>query len=316
VKTAIGMFLLACALSNAGRAQTKGVVDSTVANVANLPAQRIAPDDLLAISVYNEPELTRTVRVSADGSIRIPMLPNPVHAAGLLPPELEQAAADALEKGQVLVHPEVTVTIVEYSSARTIGVMGAVRHPLVFQAVGKVTLLDALARAEGVSADAGPEVLVTHSGPAALADRINLKNLLDGRDPALNIPLLGGETVRVPEARKIYVLGNVKRPGAFPVRDGSENTVMKLLAMVEGVAPYATKQAYIYRPAGDGQPRVELRIELRKILARKAPDVPLVPDDILYIPDSTGKRIGVTTLEKVAMYGSGAAAAVIYAGAR
>jgi polysaccharide export outer membrane protein len=316
VKTAIGVLLLACACSSGGRAQTKGVVDSAVASVANLPAQRIAVDDLLAISVYNEPELTRTVRVSADGSIRIPMLPNPVHAAGLLPPELEQAAAEALEKGRVLVHPEVTVTILEYSSARTISVMGAVRHPLVFQAVGKVTLLDALARAEGVNADAGPEVLVTHPAGTAPADRINLKKLLDGQEPALNTPLLGGEAVRVPEARKIYVLGNVKRPGAFPVRDGSENTVMKLLAMVEGVAPYARKEAYIYRQAGEGQPRVEIPVDLKKLLSRKAPDVPVYADDILYIPDATGKRIGVTTLEKVAMYGSGAAAAVIYAGAR
>jgi polysaccharide export outer membrane protein len=316
VKTAISMLLLACASSSGGRAQAKGVVDSAVAGVANLPAQRIATDDLLAISVYNEPELTRTVRVSADGSIRIPMLPNPLYAAGLLPPEVERAAAEALEKGHVLVHPVVTVTILEYSSARTISVMGAVRHPLVFQAVGKVTLLDALARAEGVNSDAGPEVLVTHPDGAGAADRINLKKLLDGQEAALNIPLSGGEDVRVPEARKIYVVGNVKRPGAFPVRDGSENTVLKLLAMAEGVAPYARKEAFIYRPAGDGQPRLEIPVELKKLLSRKAPDVPVYADDILYIPDATGKRIGVTTLEKIAMYGSGAAAAVIYAGAR
>ncbi|MGP8244307.1 MAG: polysaccharide biosynthesis/export family protein [Bryobacteraceae bacterium] len=315
MKTAIGMLLLACASVSSARAQAKGVVDNAVASVANLPAQRIATDDLLAISVYNEPELTRTIRVSADGSIRIPMLPNPLHAAGLLPPELERAAAEALEKGHVLVHPVVTVTILEYSSARTISVMGAVRHPLVFQAVGRVTLLDALARAEGVNGDAGPDVLVTHPGGAP-ADRINLKKLLDGQQAALNIPLTGGEDVRVPEARKIYVVGNVKRPGAFPVRDGSENTVLKLLAMAEGVAPYARKEAFIYRPAGDGQPRREIPVELKKLLSRKAPDVPVYADDILYIPDASGKRIGVTTLEKIAMYGSGAAAAVIYAGAR
>jgi len=91
---------------------------------------------------------------------------------------------------------------------------------------------------------------------------------------------------------------------------------MKLLAMAEGVAPYARKEAYIYRQAGDGQPRLEIPVELRKLLSRKAPDVPLHADDILYIPDATGKRITLTTLEKLGLYGSGITAAAIYAGIR
>jgi len=289
------------------------VVDSTVASVANLPAQKIQGNDLIAVSVYDEPAFTRTVRVGADGNIRLPMLPAPIQSIGLLPAELEIAIAEALQKNEILVKPIVTVTILEYNSTRTVSVMGAVRKPLTFPVIGTVKLLDALAKAEGLSDDAGPAVLVTRTGDIK-SQLINLKDLLDGTDLKLNVVLQGGEDVRIPEARKIYVVGNVKRPGAIPVRDGSENTVLKVLSMVEGVAPYATKQAYVYRSAGEGQPREEITIELSKILKRKMPDVPLFADDLLYIPDATGKRVTLTSLEKAGLVGSSVAAALVYAG--
>jgi polysaccharide export outer membrane protein len=292
-----------------------GVVDSNVASVANLPAQKIEANDLIAISVFGEAELTRTVRVGSDGAIRLPMLTVAIQAGGLLPEALETAIADAYKQGKLLVHPEVTVTILEYNSTRTVSVIGAVRKPLTFSVIGQVRLLDAMAKAEGLTSEAGPVVLVTRAAEEDV-QRINLKDLLDGGDSRLNIVLEGGENIRVPEARKIYVVGNVKKPGAFPVRDGSENTVLKLLAMTEGVAPYAAKQAYLYRSGGEGQPRKEIPIELKKILTRKAPDVPLMADDLLYIPDATGRRLALSTLEKVVLYGSGAASAVIYAGVR
>jgi polysaccharide export outer membrane protein len=312
VRALLGSLILASSIYGQIRS---GVVDTNVAGVANLPAQKIQPEDLIAISVYDEPDLTRTVRVGEDGSIGLPMLESRIAAAGLMPSQLEAAIATALRDGEILVNPIVTVTILEYSATRTVSVIGAVRRPLTFPVVGTVRLLDALAKAEGLNSDAGPELLITRPG-ADFSERILLKDLIDGSEPRLNIVLEGGEGIRVPEARKIYVLGNVKKPGAFPVKDGSENTVLKLLAMVEGVTPYSTKQAYIYRSAGDGQPRQEIPLELKKILARKAPDVSLSPDDILYIPDATGSRIAITTLEKVAGFGSAAAAAVIYAGTR
>jgi polysaccharide export outer membrane protein len=292
-----------------------GAVDSNIANVANLPVQKIQANDLIAVSVYDEPALTRTVRVSDDGNITLPMLSAPVLAAGLLPAELQETIAGALRKEQILIKPMVTVTILEYNSTRTVSVMGAVRKPLTFQLIGTVKLLDALAKAEGISMDAGPIVLITRAGSDEPL-RISLKNLLEGADAKLNLVLNGGDDIRVPEARKIYVVGNVKKPGAFPVRDGSENTVLKLLAMAEGVAPYAAREAYIYRSGGEGQPRQEIPIELKKLLARKVGDSTLLADDVLYVPDATGRRLGMTALEKFAVFGSGAASAIIYAGVR
>ena len=121
---------------------------------ANLPAQRIGANDLLAITVYGAPELTRTIRVSDDGLIRLPMVKRKIEARGLMPGELEQRIAAALVAEEILVDPAVTVNVAEYHS-RPISVVGAVHRPLTFQAWGRTTLLEAIARAEGLSADAG-----------------------------------------------------------------------------------------------------------------------------------------------------------------
>ena len=116
--------IIACLLVGGALGQGRsGVVDNNVASVANLPAQKIQGNDLIAVSVYNEPELTRTVRVSVDGNIEMPMLLKPIKAAGLLPAELEVAIADSYRSGRILVKPVLTVTMLEYNSTRAISVM-------------------------------------------------------------------------------------------------------------------------------------------------------------------------------------------------
>jgi polysaccharide export outer membrane protein len=275
---------------------------------ANLPQHSIGANDLIAVSVYDSPELTRTIRVDADGAIRLPLLKNPIQAEGLLPMNLEGTIGDALKGEEILVDPIVKVTVVEYYS-RPISVAGAVRKPVTFQAVGKVTLLEALARAEGLAPDAGLEILV--SLPDSLVRRIPVKALIDDADPETNMRLVGGEEIRVPEAGKIYVVGNVKRPGAFPVRDSADTSVLKLLALAEGLSPYASRQAYIYRRE-PGASKKEIEIELDKIMKRKSPDVPLEANDILYIPDNTGRRATMTALERLLMTGSALGAAAVY----
>jgi polysaccharide biosynthesis/export protein len=305
----------------AAQNRPSGAIDYTVASVANLPAQKISANDLIGVAVYNAPELTRTFRVGEDGTIGLPMITERIKAEGLLPSELEAKISGALKTGEILVEPVVTVTILEYNS-RTVSVMGAVKRPVTFQAIGRVTVLDALARAEGLTADAGPDILLNRLQPAAgntpamLTQRIPVRQLIDAADPAVNFILVGGEEIRVPEARKIYVVGNVKKPGPIPVRDGSETTVLKALSLAEGLSEFPNKTAYIYRGGGESGAKQEIPVELDKIMRRKAPDVPLMADDLLYVPDNRGKRIGVTTLEKTLLLGSAIGAALIYAGVR
>ncbi len=297
--------LIAVAALAQGQAQTRAAVMEDVGKT-NLPAQRLGVDDLVAVSVYDAPELTRTVRVEPDGTVHLPLLEEGIAAAGLMPRQLESAIAGALKTGEIMVNPIVKVTVVEYHS-RPIAVMGAVRKPLTFQAEGTVTLLDALARAEGLSTDSGTEILVTRNGEIL---RIPIKALLHDAEPTANVLLTGGEEIRVPEAGKITVVGNVNRPGAFPVREAGDHTVLKLVALSEGLMPYAEKMAYIVRRDENGVAQ-ELPVELEKIMKRESPDVTLTVGDILYIPDNKKRRNTMSVIDRITSFGASTASGVL-----
>jgi polysaccharide export outer membrane protein len=279
----------------------------------NLPSQKLGADDLVAVSVYDAPELTRTVRVEADGTIHLPLLRRGIPAAGEFPRTLESAIADALTSEQILVDPVVKVTVVEYHS-RPIFVIGAVKKPLTFQSVGTVTVVDALARAEGLTTDAGTEILLTvpasTDGDAARLERISVKRLIKDADSSVNFTLHGGEEIRVPEASRIFVVGNVRKPGGFPVREEADTSVLRLVALSEGLLPFSAKLAYIYRHDAAGA-KQEIPVELEKILQRKSPDVPLQADDVFYVPDNRTRRNLAAAIDRVANFGSSTASGLL-----
>ena len=315
MKLAIALLVAAAAWGQANK-----TAPPTEEPSANLPAQKIGNNDLISVAVYNAPELSKSIRVGGDGYIRLPMMKQRIKVDGLMPPEVEAAITAALKHEQILVDPYVSVTMLEYHS-RPISVMGAVKTPLTFQADSTVTLLDALARADGLAPEAGSEILITrkqdgeNGQPTFLTQRIPIKSLIGGDDPELNVKLNGGEEIRVPTAGKIFVVGNVKAPGAFPLQDSGETTLLKALAMAGGLSPYSGRQAFVIRREANGT-KNEIPVELSKIMARKAPDAQLQADDILYVPDATGRRATLAALEKVLSYGSGASAALIYAGVK
>lgn len=289
---------------------------TTLNESTNLPIAKIGIDDLVGVTVYDAPELTRTVRVGSEGDIRLPMLRQRIRAVGLYPAELEIAITQALTDENVLVNPIVTISVVEYRS-RPISVSGAVKKPVTFQATGTVTLLDAISQAEGLADNAGPEVLVSRQSSSAinkaaiLTQRISVHGLISGEDPDLNLRLEGGEEIRIPEAGRIFVVGKVKKPGAFLITDGSESSVLKALALSEGLESFAGNRAFIYRTESDGGGKSEIPIELKRIMGRKSPDVPLLANDILYIPDATGKKATLKALETSLMVGTGLSSALI-----
>ena len=273
---------------------------------ANLPALTLGIGDLVAVSVYDAPELTRTVRVEPDGTIRLPLVPEGVKAAGHMPRELEVELVNALKSGEILVDPIVKITVVEYHS-RPISVMGAVRKPVTFQADGAITLLEALSRAEGLTDDAGSEIIITQNDAI---HRVSAKALLSGADPALNLMLTGNEEIRVPVAGKIFVLGNIRKPGGFSIRDPADKTVLKMVAFSEGLMPFSEKIAYVVRRREGEQPQ-EIPIELAKIMERKSPDVPLEIGDILYVPDNKSRRNTMNIVDRLAGFGASTASGVL-----
>jgi polysaccharide export outer membrane protein len=316
---AISIMAIALATSASAQQQASPIYaqgSTSLGESSNLPVEKIGRDDLVGITVYDAPELTRTVRVGFDGDLRLPMLKQHIHAADLYPAELENAITAALVDENVMVEPIVTVSVVEVRS-RPITVAGAVRSPITFQATGSVTLLDAISRAGGISDNAGPEILVSHpplstdGKSITLTERILARSLLNEEDQTSNLKLEGGEVIRIPEAGRFFVAGNVKHPGMFSITDGSESSVLKAVALSEGLDNYSGHIAYIYRIDGSSGRKNEIPIDVKKILARKSPDVPLYANDMLYVPNSTGLRASAKAVEIVLATGLGVASLLL-----
>jgi polysaccharide export outer membrane protein len=278
------------------------------------PAEALGADDLLEITVPYCAELTRTFRVGSDGRLALPLLSRKLQVTGMKPDELASALEKELEHDHILTSPTVSVSVLEYRS-RPVSVMGAVVHPLTFQATGRTTLLDALARAGGMSNVAGGNIILTEyaAGPNG-ANKVNVipaHGLLDEADPKYNIVLHGGEEIRVPEASKIFVTGNVRHPGMYPMQGDSDTTVMKAIALSQGLDSFSAHVAYIYRRRNASQDRDELSVPLSKIMSRKATDVALKPDDILYVPDAAGRRLTSHVISQIAGFGQAAGSGML-----
>jgi polysaccharide export outer membrane protein len=163
----------------------------------------------------------------------------------------------------------------------------------------------------------GPDITVTHRSQGQdgtmhiTVQSIPVKGLIESTNPKLNVALNGNDEVRVPDAGRIFVAGNVRKPGSYSMQNNSDTTVVKALALSEGLESYSAKQAYIYRQTTPDAPREEIMVPLSKILARKAPDMVLRPDDILYIPENNGKRMTAKVLSQLAGFGSTTAAGML-----
>lgn len=267
------------------------------------PAERLGPDDLVELDVANSPELSRSFRLSSDGTLSLPLLKQPLHADGLTPNQLAQELRQALMEQNLLLDPTVVVSVLEYRS-RPVSVIGAVLHPTTFQATGNVTLLSGLATAGGLSPTAGSVILITTESPTGVATTrsIATKDLLEGAEGS-NPLLRGGEEIRVPEGGKVFVAGNVNRPGMYAMQNDADTTVVKAVTLSAGLAPYSGNVAYIYRYKSSGTDSEGERIELARIMTHRAPDVALHANDILYVPANDGKRVTLRVLSQIAGFG-------------
>lgn len=270
----------------------------------------IGSGDLVHVDVFDVPELSRDVRVGQSGYISLPLIPVRIRAGGLTALQLEDKVAELLQANGLVSHPQVTVSLREQRS-QPITVIGAVNHPIVYQATRPTTLLEVLTEAGGIANDAGSKAIVTRAGGQNVADEpddsgateaastgpappmiINLNDLLDTGGAKFNIPLQGGDVVSVPRAGIVYVIGAVGRPGGFVLANDQEQmTTLKILALAGGLKGTAKpRQAVILRRNPDTSQRQEVNVDLNKVLKRKVEDVHLLASDILFVPDSTGKK--------------------------
>lgn len=157
----------------------------------------IGNGDLLEVSVFDVPELSKQVRVSQTGTISIPLLPVRLRVAGLSETQAEEKIAELLEANGLVSHPEVGVAVKEHRS-QPITVVGAVQHSMVYQADRDVTLLEVLAEAGGIANDAGDTVIVTRRRIADVTEVANAQPAPppsasgSGEPPPLESPSIPG----------------------------------------------------------------------------------------------------------------------------
>jgi polysaccharide biosynthesis/export protein len=276
---------------------------------SNLPFQPIGPSDLVRVRVYDSPELSRSFRVDSRGDLELPLLRQPIRAAGLMPDRLRDDIAAALRAQHLLVNPVVDVSVVEYRS-RDVTIAGAVKSPATIQEFGNLRVLGALGQAGGLLPEAGPEVIVEQANGSS--QRLSVHDLFDGLHPELNIPVHAGAHIRVPQCEQVFVVGNVKRPGAFPYRDMQDTTVLKLLALSGGLDSFSRDKAYIYRTEAGNAQKEEIEVPLKRILDRKSEDVKLAANDILYVPTNGKLKTSASVVNHLSGMGNAAVSAAIW----
>ncbi len=273
--------------------------------------------DRLSIQVFGANDLPTTpVDVSAEGDIVAPLVGR-VHAGGMSVRGLESALTENYAK--FYKNPEVTVTVAEYRS-EPVTVVGSVNTPGVVQLRRPTRLMEVLSQAGGLRQDAGNSAFVTSNRPANnssgqtndqefTTQEIDLRKIIEGEDPNLNILVRPNDLITIPKAKMVYVIGDVGRPGGYVLDEHSNAlSVLQALALAGGVNKTAKAgQSRILRRGNSGSERTESKINLSKILSDKAPDVELHADDILFVPNSVAKNAGARALEAAIDIGTGVA---------
>jgi polysaccharide biosynthesis/export protein len=278
----------------------------------------LGPDDQLQIS---GPELddntNKLVGVDGEGDIQVPLVGR-VHVAGLSVQQAEQEVNKRLSK--YIRNPQVALDVKELRS-QPASVLGAVNTPGVHQVEGHKTLLEMISMAGGTKPDAGYRIQITRqlewgciplpgatvdpSGKFSIAT-VSLQDVIEAKRPEQNIQILPHDVVTVPKAELIYVTGAVKKSGGFILGEHQTMSVLQAISLAEGLAQSPdAKHARIVRNVGDQ--RTEIPVDLKTLLQGKGTDVPMQANDILFVPDSTGRRVALRIMEGAIQTGTGLA---------
>jgi polysaccharide export outer membrane protein len=250
-------------------------------------ATKIGPGDLIDLSVYDVPELILKVRVDANGIVSLPLIGD-MKLEGMTVSEAQKAITDELVRKELVLQPAVSVFIEEYAT-KGITLYGEVGAPGIYQLFGPHRLYDAISAAGGLTAKSGQIVTILQGGQTDHEQVIDLSSNvpLDQK----NVPVNPGDTIVVSKAGVVYVLGEVNKPGAFMMENNTSISLMKAIALAGSTTKTSSwKHVVIVRKSTEGT--LQMEVSLDKIYHAKAGDIPLKPEDIIYVPSSNLKVYG------------------------
>ena len=271
--------------------------NNTAATSSAAPQQyssmlKLGAGDLLEVGVYNVPELNTKARVGNSGDVYLPLI-DYVHVADLTLEEAQTLIEKRLVDGGFVRNAHVTVFLDE-SASQGVTILGEVARPGIYPAIGDRKLYDLVSAAGGFTPSAGRKVSIIRQRNQAGTITVTLpRNLAD--DLQDNIEILPGDTITVPRAPIIYVVGDVGHPTGLLIDNGNL-TVLQALALAGG--PNHTAKigsTRIIRKGPEGM--TETKVPLKKMLEAKAPDINLEADDILFVPLSGARVAGGQALQ-------------------
>jgi len=251
----------------------------------------IGPGDLVTVQVLEAPELTQHPRVTDAGYVPL-MVGGPVRVAGLTPEQAAAAVRQALIDGHYLLNPHVIVTD-DQQATQNVTVMGQVQHPGAYPIETPRTVLDVLALAGGVTNLADRRIKIQRHGSKEKIDYFLSNKSTTALDE--NVKVDPGDTVLVPQIDVVYVMGDVPRPGGYPMatNDGTLS-LLQAVTLAGSQEPHAIPNSTrLIRKQPDGT-YVEMKIALGKMEKGKEADIALRPNDIIYIPFSFIRNIGTS----------------------
>ncbi len=243
---------------------------------------QVGPHDVLEISVYGEEDLSRTTEITSKGTVGMPLVGD-IPVTGLTAAEIEDRLK-ALYGKDYLVNPQVFVKVKEFKS-QTIQVLGAVKNPGIVTLTKKSAVLDVISLAGGVSDAGGKTLLLLRGGTGKPAEptTIDVHRLLVEGDTTQNLDVHGGDIVFVPRGDEIYVLGEVRNPGALKFEEGM--TLTQAISKMNGFTKAASKgRVQVVRV--DGEKKSQFDVNVKRVESGKEGDFVLKARDLVVVPES------------------------------
>jgi polysaccharide export outer membrane protein len=267
----------------------------------------IGPGDLVSVSVFDTPEMSQDVRVNDAGVVRLQLIGD-VNIGGQTPAVAAKTIEDSLISHQIMKAPQVNVRVKDYVT-QDVSILGQVKNPGPYQITTPQTVLRVIALAGGLSEDADRKITIQRHNQTDQQIDYYLSN---NADKAVQSAVMvnPGDTVIVPRAPIVYILGDVGRPGGYAIAtNDSKLTMLQLISMAGSTNKTAKSNLKLIRKDSEGQQK-EIPVQLSAIQKGKQPDIPLQQGDIVYVPFSWMKNTAMTASNIAASTSSAAIYAI------
>ena len=262
----------------------------------------IGPGDLVQIHVFDTPELDQVARVTDAGTIPL-TIGGDVKIASTTPADASLAIEKVLLDGRFLLHPRVSVTVTEFATQK-VSVLGEVKVPGAYAINTPRSVVDVLTLAGGLTDVADRKIVIERRGTHEKVSYF----VSNQAEAALNaaIRVNPGDTIFVPKAGLVYVLGDVSRPGGYTMTNNDgQITALQLVARAGGTNHSAVPSgARLIRKVGGSY--TESHLSLSEMQKGKKPDLVLEANDIIYVPFSYLRNFGMQATGVVGSLGSAA----------